>query len=168
MSPSGEDEEPLLRPAVRALVVDPAERVLLVRFEFADVGTVWAPPGGGIEPGEDRLTALRRELAEEVGLLDPDIGPCVWIRTHMFRSNTSTRWAGQRDHVHLVRCEAMEPAPAMSWADLNAEHVMELRWWTLGELATASTRFAPDQLPRLVHTILREGIPDAPFDVIHR
>src|SRR5437660_3621759 len=40
-----------LRPAVRALVVDPAGRLLLVRFDWPD-RTVWAPPGGGIERGE--------------------------------------------------------------------------------------------------------------------
>src|SRR5215216_2278932 len=40
-----------LRPAVRALVLDPADRVLLVRFQWPDK-TVWAPPGGGIESGE--------------------------------------------------------------------------------------------------------------------
>ena len=161
-------EAPRLRPAVRALVVDPDDRVLLVRFEFADTGTVWAPPGGGIEPGEDRLTALRRELAEEVGLLDPEIGPCLWIRTHVFPPNTPGRWDGQRDHVHLVRCAAMEPSPTMSWDDLNAENVVELRWWTLDELATASTRFAPVELPRLARTILSEGVPATPLDIVHR
>src|SRR5918992_6160823 len=38
-----------LRDAARALVVDPAGRVLLVRFEFGNK-TVWALPGGGLEP----------------------------------------------------------------------------------------------------------------------
>jgi 8-oxo-dGTP diphosphatase len=165
----GVDAVPRLRPAVRALVVDPAERVLLVRFEFDDVGTVWAPPGGGIEPGEERLEALRRELAEEVGLLEPEIGPCLWIRTHLFA--LSNRWDGQRDHVHLVRSPpGWEPAPGMSWAQLNAEHVMELRWWTLEELTSSgrATRFAPQGLADLVLHVFRHGPPAEPFDVTYR
>jgi 8-oxo-dGTP diphosphatase len=163
---SGDDRALRFRPAVRALIVDPDERILLVRFEFDDVGTVWAPPGGGIEPGEDRFTALRRELIEEVGLVDPDIGPCLWIRTHVF-AMPGGRWDGQRDHVHLVRCAAMEPRPAMTWAELNAEHVMELRWWTVAELAAATTRFAPHELAELAATVLRDGAPGQPFEVVY-
>ena len=74
--PSG---RPRLRPAVRAVLVDGADRVLLVRFQFGE-RVVWATPGGGIEPGEEVLEALRRELLEEVGLAEADIGPALWRR----------------------------------------------------------------------------------------
>jgi ADP-ribose pyrophosphatase YjhB (NUDIX family) len=70
-----------LRPAARALVLDPDDRVLLVRFSFPWVDyPVWAPPGGGLEPGETAAEGIRRELAEEVGLVDFELGPVVWIR----------------------------------------------------------------------------------------
>jgi len=60
------DELPL-RQAARALVIDDADRVLLVQFS-ANGHEWWAMPGGGIEDGEPELVALRRELEEEVGL----------------------------------------------------------------------------------------------------
>ncbi len=44
------------------------DEIMLVRFEFPK-GTVWSTPGGGLEPGEDHLDALHRELVEEVGLV---------------------------------------------------------------------------------------------------
>ncbi len=60
-----------LRPSARAIILDEDDRILLCRFEFLRDGqhvVVWATPGGGVEPGETLLAALRRELLEEVGL----------------------------------------------------------------------------------------------------
>jgi 8-oxo-dGTP diphosphatase len=121
------------RQASRALVVDPDDQILLVRFQFADVGTVWATPGGGIEFGESPLQTVRRELREEVGLTDPDIGPVLWDVTRHI-DTMRPRWRGQRDLIHLVRSEMLH----------------ELRWWTVDELIESELRFAPYVLPQLV------------------
>ncbi len=157
-----------LRPAIRALLIDPADRTLLVRFVFGEI-TVWAPPGGGIEPGEDPIDALHRELAEEVGLLGAEIGPAIWIRTHVIPMG---RWDGQRDIAHLVRCDFHEPNPHLGWEQLRAEHVHELRWWTLEEVEAAATgermRFAPLEFPGLFRSVLIDGPPDAPVAVVNR
>ena len=97
-----------IRPAVRALLLTPDDEVLLVRFEFPGGRTRWALPGGGVEPGETDTEALHRELEEELGLLGADIGPHVWTRLHLV-AFVSGEWDGQRDHIHLVRCERFEP-----------------------------------------------------------
>jgi ADP-ribose pyrophosphatase YjhB (NUDIX family) len=52
-------------PGVAALVLDARRRILLHRRH---VGDGWAPPSGGVEPGESIEGALRRELCEETGL----------------------------------------------------------------------------------------------------
>jgi 8-oxo-dGTP pyrophosphatase MutT (NUDIX family) len=88
-----------LRDAVRALVVDESGRVLLVRFEFPRwVG--WATPGGGVNPRETDEDAIRRELAEEVGLEAFSLGPLIWTRTHLFDLGD---WDGQVERYFLVR-----------------------------------------------------------------
>lgn len=54
-----------IRPGVAAVIRDEEGRVLLHR---RPLGGLWAPPSGKIRFGEDLLTALHRELAEETGL----------------------------------------------------------------------------------------------------
>ncbi len=127
--------EPVPRAAVRALVVDPAQRVLLLRFENpVSREAWWATPGGGIEPGESDESALRRELLEECGLEGFEPGPVVWVREHVYPWDREL--LRQAERFHLVRVERHEVNPTI---DLVPEGVYGHRWWTLDELeATAS------------------------------
>jgi len=143
-------------------VLDPDDRILLVRFEFPP-RTVWATPGGGIEPGESPEVAIRRELEEETGLVTPEIGPVIWTRLHIVPF-IGGLWDGQREQYHLVRTGAFEPEPRHSWEQLNAEHVFELRWWALHELGAAEENFAPRRLPELMRDLVENGPPTAPID----
>ncbi|MCU1392394.1 MAG: putative hydrolase [Ilumatobacteraceae bacterium] len=148
-----------IREAARALVMAPDGRVLLVRFDFP-ARTVWATPGGGIDPGETHEDALRRELLEEVGLADPEIGPALWDRLHVFPF-INGQFDGQHERCYLVRvADVFEPTPAFSWEQLNAEYLMELRWWTLDDLRAADVITAPRALVELL-TMLRDGGPPA-------
>jgi len=148
-----------LRQAVRALVIDSAERLLLTRYDFPG-RSVWAPPGGGIERGETPEQALARELAEEAGLVRVELGPCIWTREHWFADMDG--WGGQAERIHLVRVEPFEPAPQV---DLATEHVSEIRWWTRDELDRADVSYSPRALPELVRELLRLGPPTEPVDV---
>lgn len=155
-----------IRQAVRALLLTPDGSFLLCRFEFP-TGTVWAVPGGGLDPGEDHETALHRELAEEVGLRDVELGPHVWDREHIVPF-VDGQWDGQRDRYYLVQVgERFEPAPALSWEQLRNERLHELRWWTPDEVDAATadgTRFAPGRLGELTRHLVDVGPPQTPTD----
>ncbi len=159
--------EPRLRRAARAIVVDEEERVLLVCFDFGHPAVaerrVWAMPGGGIEQGETDEQTVRRELLEEAGLGEFELGPLVWTRTHLVPLGDG-RWDGQTERYYLVRTPPFEPEPRLSWAELRAEHVVDVRWWTLDELEAAETEFAPRRLALLVRSLLAEGPPANPVD----
>ena len=99
--------------SVRAAVLDPEDRIMLVRFEFPTL-TVWATPGGGQEAGEDDEATLRRELDEELGLHVAAPGPLIWTRTHVIPFLDGA-WDGQRDHIYLVRSPYFTPEPALTW-----------------------------------------------------
>ncbi len=61
--------------SARALLVDPQDRVLLMKLAFNAHQTVWLTPGGSLHPGESFEDALRREIREETGLtLGPSPG----------------------------------------------------------------------------------------------
>ena len=152
-----------IRPAARAIVLDPDDRILLVRFLFPTGKTFWATPGGGIEMGESSGEAIRRELAEETGLDDVDVGPVVWTRLHIVPF-IGGQWDGQHEEYHLVRTRSFTPEPRLSWEQLNAENVFELRWWALAALEEADETFAPRRLPELLRELLANGAPPAPID----
>ena len=79
---------------VRGIVVDGDDRVFLVKHSYV---AGWHLPGGGVEPGESFLDALRRELAEEgcIEVLDEPVLLGMFFNSHVSR----------RDHVavYLVR-----------------------------------------------------------------
>ena len=155
-----------IRQAVRALLLTPDASILVGRLEFP-TATVWALPGGGLDPGEDHETALRRELVEEVGLHDVDLGPHVWNREHVIPFVDGS-WDGQHDRVYLVPVAGrFEPTPALGWDRLREERLHEFRWWTPSEIDEASstgTRFAPTSLGRHLRRLVADGPPAAPLD----
>lgn len=155
---------PVRREAGRALVLDPDDRVLLVRFVNPETGDeFWATPGGGLDCGEGLEDGLRRELREETGLEDVELGPVVWTRREEFS------WAGQTlrqsERIVLVRVPSFEPRPQLSAEQLLAEGVHEVRWWTLSELKASEATFYPTRLAHFLRLLLESGPLAEPIDV---
>jgi 8-oxo-dGTP pyrophosphatase MutT (NUDIX family) len=152
-----------IRRAARAVVLDPDDRILLVSFEGPE-HTIWLTTGGGIDEGETDEEAVRRELWEEAGLTGFELGPLIWMRTHEIPL-AGGRWDGQSERYYLVRVQAFDPAPNLTWEQLREEGMTGVRWWTLDELEAAETLFAPRRLPALLRSLLEEGPPPEPVDV---
>jgi double-stranded uracil-DNA glycosylase len=151
-----------IRVAARALVLDPANRVLLVRFseDAAGYGEWWALPGGGVDAAESDADALRRELVEECGLHDFELGPQLWTRRQWEVS--LHRWGGQLERAYLVRSRAFEPLPTFTAEQLAAEGIDDIRWFAADELPRAT---APRELPRILRELIEHGPPREPLEL---
>ena len=112
-----------IRDAVRAAVVAPDGRILMLHYAN-EYDEWWIPPGGGVDPGESDEEALRRELREELGFEDFEIGPLLFERARFFLLEGG--YGGQRNRVYLVRVPYFE-ARVVSEA-------RDARWFTFEEL----------------------------------
>jgi 8-oxo-dGTP pyrophosphatase MutT (NUDIX family) len=155
-------EEPVLRHAARVLLLDGAGRVLLLKWRLQTGDHLWITPGGGLAAGEDHREAAIRELAEEVGLRATSLGPCVWLREHVFTWNG--RAYRQRERFYLVRIDAHQVD--RSGNDENELRVLEeFRWWTLPELEASPETFSPQRIAFFLAPLLAGEIPSHPVDV---
>lgn len=67
-------------PVVNAVVIDGEGRILIVGNRYdRQSKLVWGLPGGGVEPGEDLISTLKRELHEETGLQAASVGRLLWV-----------------------------------------------------------------------------------------
>lgn len=143
------------RRAVRALILTPDRDVLLMRIRPPQGGDCfWIAPGGGVEGDETPEAALRRELAEELGLIDFQHGPAVWRRHHIF--NWDGRRISQKEEYRIVHADRFVPV----MADTVEAKVLDcFRWWPSADLSAARERLTPLSLAAILEAYLRDGAP---------
>ena len=146
------------RRVARVLLIGPGQRLLLLHAAHRTDGhRFWLTPGGGLELEESFEDAVRRELREEIGLIDFQLGPWVWTRRHAYAWNG--RWCDQYERFFVARTNEDEIHPIG-----RDDYVDSHRWWSSQELGASHQDFAPRRLPKLVAAIIVGQYPPTPID----
>ena len=121
---------------VAAVILDDAGRLLIAQRPAGKrQAGLWELPGGKVEPGEDDPAALRRELAEELGV---DL-----LAREFLAENVHT-------YPHLrVRLVAWRCALAAGSAPPRPLEHAALRWLDDADTLPAAVAWAPADVPLL-------------------
>jgi len=140
-----------IRPAGRVILLDPDDRVLLMRYDDEPPnGVHWSTPGGGLNPGEDYASGAARELTEETGWHDIVLLGEIHQWTHTMEYDDAI--VRQVERFFLARTSQ----PKREITGVGAMHARDgiaaWRWWTLAELDATAEAIWPAELPDLIRS----------------
>ena len=124
------------RPTARVLLFDRRGRLLLMKGRLpgpVPTPAAWFTIGGRIEPGEDAREAAAREIVEETGYGDAELGPQVWYSEVLLHDVNGAPLLF-KDHYFVARCRGGSISRA-GWQAFEREYVDDIRWWRLDDLA---------------------------------
>ncbi len=151
------------RITARVLLLDPANRLALMRFLSPNTlgrPHFWATIGGELEPGETLSEAALREMQEETGLTPSWLGPVVWYgevvlpidgEPHLFKES-----------YFLARCDSTMLSRA-GWTEIERRSADEVRWWSLEEIAASHEAIYPPRLAELLPGLVAGDLPPQPL-----
>ncbi len=114
-----------VRRGAKALITA-GDRILLVKETHDDGSPFWTLPGGGVEPGESDIDALRRELAEEL-LCRVDVSEKL---TSVWYAHSST----EKLSLYVVYDCTLKSRPTANLV----EGVFDYKWMKASEIAPST------------------------------
>lgn len=146
---------PSHRRVSRIILLDEQNRFLLLKTaspRLAVPTVKWITPGGGVDEGESHVEGAIRELFEETGLRVNDVGyPVHSISgTAVFNDgHEQTTYA----EFFVVRTQSFDISRD-NWLDYEHSDILDVRWWSLDELAETDEPIGPPELATIISQII--------------
>lgn len=148
------------RVTARVLLLDPQDRILLLRGRFEGAKEpFWFTVGGGVEAGESIAEAAVREVLEETGFSDVLFGPVIWRRESVIPAMDTKEPLLFEENYVVGRTAGGEPSRA-GWNDLERRLVDDIRWWSVEALELAQEAIWPRGLAGILPRILAGETPE--------
>lgn len=138
-----------LRRAARLIVLDPAGRALMFRYDVPGRPPFWVTAGGEVDPGESFEDAARRELFEETGIT-ADPGPQIAQMTPEFITVEGEPVQAD-ERFFLIRVDKAE-IDTSRHTELERKLMTRHRWFTLEELESWHEPVFPANLAAMIRS----------------
>lgn len=119
-----------LRLSVVALFMDGDEALLLHQMTPPEPDC-WDLPGGGLDPAEDLLTGLRREVAEETGILEFTVERLLTVVEGFYTLSPNTPDEDRVHSVSLIYQCRVHPRPSQFVGDPQEVEPKGIRWLSI-------------------------------------
>tara|TARA_R110002111_G_scaffold1157_1_gene8164 strand:+ start:24598 stop:25089 length:492 start_codon:yes stop_codon:yes gene_type:complete len=144
------------RQSARAILLNERDQVLLIQHQDTtpvdparpELLCYWATPGGGIEAGEQPAEALRRELREELALIDVTVGSEVGIRK-VELNFPEVGLVLSHETYYVCRISDTPQLNHAGLSDSERRSIKTIRWWSREELQNTNAILRPGALPEL-------------------
>ena len=138
----------MLKKCVRALIINNDKELLLIQLGHLDQ-PYWHIAGGTLEKGESPKEALVREIWEETGLKDIEIGPQIGYGVSTTDYNKTIMQRQHRFFVVRTSEKTLKPGLLTEWEQKN---FLQQAW------------FSADKIPESLYPkALRPYLPDILF-----
>lgn len=165
----------MIRNVVRVLLLNDDQELLLMKINpqcwnlkrvdgTPQVEPYWITLGGKIEENEDVFQAVQREIFEETGMTDLDIGPIVWLEQYcLFFKDVLTHYK----NAYVVAKTKQKTLSFENFTENEKQYVMDMRWFSFQEIQERTENIHPINPLLFINylpDILKENYPKIPLN----
>lgn len=139
------------RRAARGIILNQSKILLMYTRLYND----YSLPGGGVDSGEDLLTGLKRELAEETGARNVEV-----VSEFGYTDEVRPHHKAEYDLIHMVSylyvCKIDDQFEAATLEDYEIANGMDAVWIDIHEAIRHNQKVMANQEPSMGLSIERE------------